>query len=245
MIQRFWCQHSSFFRDWQNKLCAHTRTTESWPYWKSYGFYWNNMALTETVKPVKTRIVRTSLCWCYWNDSPLYHFSSKSLLRESDGYNTCIYWSRPGWRPSFTPRCVHPRPRSARWALRRPAATGALRPLARLAAAPLRQAPSAAQAEAIPLFSLASMLLLVHAGLCCAAQLLAPWPVCRASSGPVQKPCKSLFVVTPVPREPRFTWGWGGDEASTSALCTAGLAGCTSARPQKHQIQSNCRGVCN
>lgn len=66
----------------------------------------------------------------------------------------------------------------------------------------------------------------------CAEQMV---PLCR-------RPIKASFFLLRSHLSPGFTWG--GGEASTSALYTAGLVGRTSARPQKHQIQSNRRGVC-
>lgn len=60
-------------------------------------------------------------------------------------------------------------------------------------------------------------------------------PLCRS-------PIKASFFLLWSHLSPGFTRG--GGEASTSALYTAGLVGHTSARPQKHQIQSNRRGVC-
>lgn len=75
-------------------------------------------------------------------------------------------------------------------------------------------------------------------------QILALWPVCWTV--PLDRsPAKPSLLFLQSRLSPGFRWVWGSGEASTSALCTAGLAGCTSARPQNHQIQSNCKGVYN
>lgn len=75
-------------------------------------------------------------------------------------------------------------------------------------------------------------------------QILALWPVCWTV--PLDRsPARPSLLLLQSHLSPGVRWGWGSGEASTSALCTAGLAGCTSVWPQKHQIQSNCKGVYN
>lgn len=64
--------------------------------------------------------------------------------------------------------------------------------------------PSSAQADPIPLFAL------LHCYFWCGTVwLLALWPINWRSNVPVEKSCKTLFIVTPVSLKPRFKGGWG------------------------------------